>query len=197
VNDYSHTEPLFTFFKTVIHLEVPLLVICYSAQMLVRWLAGKENVMRLPEPHVGFIRIEALVDDDNRCRFSLLEEVVNGSLISSSAQSDGFILPDDQTEFTVQVGSTMQKTVFIHEASATKWKYQAFQLLNLPVCGVQFHPNWPAEGAEIVFHIVQSHNPNVVVKRDGIVDENARQCIAHKFITACHHHRSRTILLKN
>jgi hypothetical protein len=61
--------------------------------------------------------------------------VVDGSLISSSAQSDGFILPDELKEFPVQVGSTVQQTRFIYGASATKWKYQAFQLLNLPAWG--------------------------------------------------------------
>jgi GMP synthase (glutamine-hydrolysing) len=188
VNDYPHTESLFTFFKTVIYLEVPLLAICYSAQMLVRWFAGKGNVMHLPEPHVGFVRIEVLRNDDGDHRFSLLNDVVDGSLISSSAQSDGFILPDELTEFPVQVRLASQKTRLIHGASATKWKYQAFQLLNLPVWGVQFHPNWPSNGAETVFRIVQSHKPNVIVEREGTVDENVRHRIAHEFLSACHHH---------
>jgi hypothetical protein len=63
VNDYPHTEQLFAFFKTVIHLEIPVLAICYSAQMLVRWLVGKENVIRLAEPHIGFVRIEFPADE--------------------------------------------------------------------------------------------------------------------------------------
>jgi GMP synthase-like glutamine amidotransferase len=188
VNNYAHTEPLFLFFKTVIHLEVPVLAICYSAQMLVRWLAGKENVMRLPEPHVGFVRVEFLMDRAlGRCS-SVLSDVVDGSLISSSAQSDGFILPDELKEFSVQVGSGLQKTRFVHAASATKWKHQAFQLSGLPVWGVQFHPNWPANGAETVFRILKLHNLNVVVEKQGNVDEDERRCVACRFISACRHH---------
>jgi len=188
MNDYPHTKSLFTFFKTVIYLEVPVLAICYSAQMLVRWLAGKENVMRLPEPHVGFVRVEFHAGGSVSHRFSLMNDVMDGSLISSSAQSDGFILPDELKGFPVQVGLTVQETRFVHGASATEWKYQAFQLLNLPVWGIQFHPNWPADGAETVFCILKSHNPNITVKREGIVDEDGRRRVARGFLSACHHH---------
>ena len=94
LDDYPHTESLFAFFEKVIRLEIPLLTICYSAQMLVRWLAGKEYVVRLLEPHVGFVRVEYLKDCGIGHCLSLLNDMKDGSSIFSSAQSDGFILPD-------------------------------------------------------------------------------------------------------
>lgn len=180
MDDYPHTEPLFTFFKTVMRLDVPVLAICYSAQMLVRWLAGKENVLRLPEPHIGFVRIETIAD-----RLSLFNSVIHGSLISTTAQFDAFILPDESMKFSVQVGSAMREIQFIHWASATKWKYQAFQLEGLPVWGIQFHPNWPEAGAENVFRILKSHDPNIVVERQGNVDEDGQCQVARAFLFAC------------
>jgi hypothetical protein len=81
----------------------------------------------------------------------------------------------------VQVGSIVQETRFIYRASA-------FQLLNLPVWGVQFHPNWPVDGAETVFRIIKLHNPSSVVERQGTVDEDERRHIARAFVSACHHH---------
>jgi hypothetical protein len=113
---------------------------------------------------------------------------MDGLLISSTAQSDGFILPNEVMKFSVQVGSAVQETRFIHEASAIKWKYQAFQLAGLPVWGVQFHPNWPKDGAESVFRILKSHNPNVVVESQGAIDEGGRHHVACAFLSACRHH---------
>ena len=188
VDDYPHTEPLFSFFKTVIRLQVPMLTICYSAQMLVRWLGGKENVTHLSAPHVGFIRIEIPSNDANDRCFPLLSDVMNRSLISVSAQSDAFILPDKLKQFPVQVASTIQETRFIHAASTTGWKYQAFELHSLPVWGVQFHPNWSADNAETVFHILKSVNLDVTIKREGTVDEDERCHMAGRFLSACHQH---------
>ncbi|CAF1101858.1 unnamed protein product [Adineta steineri] len=185
MEDYPHTESLFKFFKMVILLEIPLLTICYSAQMLVRWLAGKENVTCLPVPHIGSIRIQSLTHGDTNHCFSLLNNMLDEPLISSIAQSDGFILPDEHKKFSVQVGSLMKETCFIHQASATKWNYQGFQLLGLPVWGIQFHPNWPADGAEAVFRIVKSHNSDIVVERQGIFDEIGRHRVASRFLSAC------------
>ena len=93
------------------------------------------------------------------------------------------------------MGSTLQDTQFIPGASATKWKHQAFQLLGLPVWGVQFHPNWPVEGSEIIFNILKLHNPDAVIERQGSIDENERHCMARGYLYACRQHVALRLLL--
>eukprot|EP00762_Andalucia_godoyi_P007090 ANDGO_01838.mRNA.1 FAD:protein FMN transferase len=187
VNDYDHTEPLFKFFASVIRLEIPTLAICYSAQMLVRWIAGKEHVLRLPAPHVGFVQVSAMADRGFG-RSATLFNSIGASLISTSAQSDGFIVPDENISYELQVGSSKQETRFIHTASAEKWKYQGFQLLGLPVWGVQFHPNWPCYGSETVFNLLQRGNPALVVERQGEFRDADQFSVGKSFLEACRHH---------
>lgn len=114
----------------------PILGICYGHQFLARTLGGKQCVRRAEKPELGWAQIQLqknpLFDqiDNPVCMVAHYDEVCN--------------LPQ---EFNII-------------ASSKHCPVHAFQYAQLPVWGVQFHPEYGAEEGREIFTVFKSLDEN-------------------------------------
>jgi GMP synthase (glutamine-hydrolysing) len=113
----------------LLDLRKPVLGVCYGHQTLARVLGGKETVHRGSRPEFGWSRIEQLAP-------SALLKGVPEVFHSFSAHYDELTkLPPGAR----------------HLARSELCEYQAFQLEDRPVYGIQFHPEKDLAEAEKTF----------------------------------------------
>lgn len=105
----------------------PILGICYGHQFLVRSLAGKEFLRKSPKPEMGWGKLDLL---DNPL-FKGIEQPV----CLMAHYDEAMNLPAD----------------FHILGSSKKCDVHGFQYKNLPVWGVQFHPEYDFESGKEIF----------------------------------------------
>lgn len=134
IDDHPWNEPLAAFIRQWMDTGRPLLGICYGHQFLARTLAGPDHVRRCETPEFGWtdIRPDAcpLLPAPVNAMVSHYDEVVN--------------LPD----------------VFRVMADSDRCAVHAFQYKNLPVFGVQFHPEYGPREADFIFTEVARLDPD-------------------------------------
>lgn len=125
--------------QTAIDLRKPTLGICYGHQFLVSLLAGKEYIRNSQTPEFGWLDIG--IRDRGNPLFSGITSCV--CMVSHFDEVYGLA---DHGDFNVL-------------ASTPRCGEHAFQYKDLPVWGVQFHPEYNIEEAEEIFEIVSRQDP--------------------------------------
>ena len=113
--------------QTLIQKKVPILAICFGHQFLARTLANKGYVRRSSTPEFGWLNLQL---KDNAL-FKGVERIT--SMVSH--YDEAVNLPED----------------FKILASSPGCPVHAFQFKNLPVWGVQFHPEYNLQEAGEIF----------------------------------------------
>jgi GMP synthase-like glutamine amidotransferase len=121
---------------SIIHRKKPLLAICYGHQFLVRALLGKQFVRRTGTPEFGWVDI-TLTENP-------LFKGISASVFMVSHYDEVFNLTDD----------------FKIIASTPRCAVHAFQYKDLPVWGLQFHPEYNEEEADEIFDLIKKRDPS-------------------------------------
>jgi GMP synthase (glutamine-hydrolysing) len=116
----------------------PLLGICYGHQFLAKVLAGPNHVRKAAKEEFGFLRL--------RLGPTPLFEGLPETLAMVSHFDEAHDLPK---EFKVL-------------ASSERCAVHAFQYRDLPVWGVQFHPEYGAEAGDRIWREVFSCTPDMI-----------------------------------
>jgi GMP synthase-like glutamine amidotransferase len=120
----------------IIHRKKPLLAICYGHQFLVRALLGKQYTRRTGTPEFGWMDI-ALTGNP-------LFDGITASVFMVSHYDEVFDLTED----------------FKIIAAAPGCAVHAFQYKDLPVWGLQFHPEYNVEEADEIFDLIKKRDPS-------------------------------------
>ena len=115
----------------------PLLGICYGHQFLARALVGRQSVRKSETPEFGWLEIPLL---ENPLFAGLTDPV-----FMVSHYDEVCCLNDD----------------FKVLASSPRCGIHAFQYKDLPVWGVQFHPEYNMEEAVEIFDLVKKDDPKL------------------------------------
>ena len=119
----------------IIDMKKPLLAICYGHQFLARAFLGKQSVKRTKTPEFGWVDI-ALTENP-------LFNGITTSVFMVSHYDEVFHLTDD----------------FKIIASSLRCAVHAFQYKDLPVWGLQFHPEYNEEEADEIFDLIKKRDP--------------------------------------
>jgi GMP synthase-like glutamine amidotransferase len=119
----------------IIDMKKPLLAICYGHQFLVRALLGKQYVRRTAAPEFGWVDI-TLAENP-------LFDSITTSVFMVSHYDEVYNLTDD----------------FKVIASSPRCAVHAFQYKDLPVWGLQFHPEYNIEEADEIFDLIKKRDP--------------------------------------
>jgi len=127
-------EKIISVIKQFLQAAKPVLGICHGHQMIARAIAGDHVCRRASEPEFGWKRMEIT---DNALFIGIAEPV-----FLESRYDEVYALPP---KFSII-------------ASNAKAEVQAFQYNNLPVWGVQFHPEMLLEDGNRMLekHLVQN-----------------------------------------
>ncbi len=136
LDDYLWTEPLEELVRKWVNGEKPVLGICYGHQFLARVLAGVSSVRRAEIPEFGWANI--------RLKPCALFWEMKQLTAMVSHYDEVFNLPEE--EFTILAGTSQ---CAVH----------AFQYRNLPVWGIQFHPEYGLKEADFIFRQVRKSDP--------------------------------------
>jgi len=137
----------------------PVLGICYGHQFLAKVLAGPDHVRRAPRPEFGFLELDLPPHP--------LFRGLTRPLMMVSHEDEVFDLPG---EFTVLASSP---TCGVH----------AFQYRDLPVWGLQFHPEYSAVDGDKIWKEVFCCTPGRVPgppAEPARMDQN--RMIFHNFV---------------
>jgi GMP synthase (glutamine-hydrolysing) len=130
--------------KEIIHEALdrkkPLLGICYGHQFIVRTLSGKERVRKALTPEFGWGEIRLTGDGERNPLF----EGVARPVCMLSHYDEAYNLDDDYRVL----------------AYTPQCSVHAFQYKNLPVWGVQFHPEYDIHEADEIFEFVAKDDPS-------------------------------------
>jgi GMP synthase-like glutamine amidotransferase len=118
-------EHLHDFIRRTVQLRKPLLGVCYGQQALARALGGISTVRKAARPEMGWTKIE-LIDDS-----PLTEGLARSFYSFSSHNEEVATLPQGMRPL----------------ARSADCAIQACQLKDLPVFGIQFHPEKSLEEA--------------------------------------------------
>jgi GMP synthase (glutamine-hydrolysing) len=121
---------------SIIDRKKPLLAICYGHQFLVRALLGKQFVRRTGTPEFGWLDIKLTENP--------LFNGISTSVFMVSHYDEVFDLPDD----------------FKIIASTPRCAVHAFQYKDLPVWGLQFHPEYNVGEANEIFDLIKKRDPS-------------------------------------
>jgi GMP synthase (glutamine-hydrolysing) len=119
----------------IIDMKKPLLAICYGHQFLARALLGKKSVRRTGTPEFGWVDI-TLTENT-------LFNGITTSVFMVSHYDEVFQLTDD----------------FKIIAFSPRCAVHAFQYKDLPVWGLQFHPEYNEEEADEIFGLIKKRDP--------------------------------------
>ena len=127
LNDYGWEEPMKTVVMNFIEAKKPVLGICYGHQFLVRILAGKNHLRVAPLPEIGWGNI--------KLQSNPLFEGIKEPVCLLSHFDEAVELPAD----------------FHILGASEKCGVHAFQYKELPVWGVQFHPEYDTVSGKEIF----------------------------------------------
>jgi GMP synthase (glutamine-hydrolysing) len=136
--DQPWDRPLADLVRGFMAAGKPVLGICYGHQFLAKVLAGPEHVRRRPEPELGFIRLPL---EANPLFAGMAEPTVMVSHFDEACR-----LPP---EFRVLAASAQCAVL-------------AFQYRDLPVWGVQFHPEYSQREGEAIWKEVFRCTPRLI-----------------------------------
>lgn len=122
--------------QNIIDMKKPLLAICYGHQFLVRALLGKQSVRRTKTPEFGWVDITLTGNP--------LFEGITTLVFMVSHYDEVYNLTDD----------------FKIIASSPRCGVHAFQYKDLPVWGLQFHPEYNVEEADEIFDLIKKRDPS-------------------------------------
>ena len=136
--DQPWDQPLAKVVHHFVNAEKPVLGICYGHQFLAKVLAGPGHVRKAAKEEFGFLRL--------RLAPTPLFEGLTETLAMVSHFDEAFDLP---REFKVL-------------ASSENCAVHAFQYRDLPVWGVQFHPEYSAEDGDRIWKSVFCCTPDMI-----------------------------------
>lgn len=116
-----------TMIRSLAAQNLPILGICFGHQFLARTLAGKGSVRRSPSPEFGWLELEL--------QPNLLFKNINRITTMVSHYDEVIDLPAD----------------FQVLASSPRCPIHAFQYQDLPIWGLQFHPEYNLQEAGEIF----------------------------------------------
>jgi len=135
VDDNPWEKLLKEIIHNIIDMKKPLLTICYGHQFLVRALLGKQSARKTAIPEFGWVDI-TLTENP-------LFDGITTSVFMVSHYDEVHNLTDD----------------FKVLASSPRCAVHAFQYKDLPVWGLQFHPEYNWEEADEIFHLIKKRDP--------------------------------------
>jgi len=119
----------------IIDMKKPLLAICYGHQFLVRALLGKQSARATATPEFGWVNISLTGNP--------LFAGITASVFMVSHYDEVYNLTED----------------FKIIASSPRCAVHAFQYKDLPVWGLQFHPEYNGEEADEIFDLIKKRDP--------------------------------------
>lgn len=137
VDDFSWEQPLAKALRAFIQANKPVLGVCYSHQFIAKELLGKKHVRHSPTPEFGYREI--------RFKANPLFAGLRRPLVSVV------------THFDEVTGLGNEFSVL---ASTPDCAVQAFQMKDLPVWGVQFHPEYGPGSIEEIFAVEKDSYPD-------------------------------------
>lgn len=144
----EYDEEIFETIYSFVQARKPILGICHGHQMLARYLAGDEYCRRAIQPEFGFKSMK-ITDDE-------LFAGIQNPIFLESRYDEVFDLPP---EF---------KIVAANETVAV----QGFRYKNLPVWGIQFHPEFLFEDGEDMLQKHLTENPqDKIYYRNDLIDK--------------------------
>jgi len=144
----EYDEEIFETIYSFVQARKPILGICHGHQMLARYLAGDEYCRRAIQPEFGFKSMK-ITDDE-------LFAGIQNPIFLESRYDEVFDLPP---EF---------KIVAANETEAV----QGFRYKNLPVWGIQFHPEFLFEDGEDMLQKHLTENPqDKIYYRNDLIDK--------------------------
>lgn len=132
-DDNPWDKPLIEIIQQINRLKKPLLGICYGHQFLARALAGKGYTRQSPTPEFGWTEIKL---SESCPLFEGISNPGSGFISMVSHYDEAFNLPAD----------------FHILATSSRCSIHAFQYRDLPVYGLQFHPEYHIEEADEIFN---------------------------------------------
>lgn len=165
VDDYPWEKPLANALREFIEAKKPVLGICYSHQFIAKELLGRNHVRHSPTPEFGYRKIDFEANP--------LFAGVRAPLVSVVTHFDEVL----------DLGSD-----FIVPASTPDCAVQAFQIKDLPVWGVQFHPEYGPGSIEEIFAAEEASYPDFQKRyfddRKGDSDLEQNQKIFFNFLSS-------------
>ena len=144
----EYDEEIFETIYSFVQARKPILGICHGHQMLARYLAGDEYCRRAIQPEFGFKSMK-ITDDE-------LFAGIQNPIFLESRYDEVFDLPP---EF---------KIIAANETVAV----QGFRYKNLPVWGIQFHPEFLYEDGEDMLQKHLTENPqDKIYYRNDLIDK--------------------------
>ena len=135
LDNYPGNSELEKLIQNFIELNKPVLGICYGHQFIVRTILGKNHLRRSQTPEFGWAAI-------NLSNNQLLKNTTR--IISTVSHYDEvFNLTEDFKIF----------------ASSLNCAVHGFQYKNLPVWGIQFHPEYNQDEANEIFNRIKISDP--------------------------------------
>ena len=131
-------QPLAGLVRQFVAAGKPILGICYGHQFLAKVLAGPDHVRRAAACEFGWLELELAANP--------LFQGIREPLVMASHYDEAFDLPG---EFKVL-------------AASPACSVHAFQYRELPVWGVQFHPEYGAEEGERIWNTVFCCTPGMI-----------------------------------
>lgn len=135
LDDLGWEDEMEKVIETFINNSQPILGICYGHQFLVRCLAGKAYLRKAPHPEMGWGNLSL--------KENLLFEGLNNPVCLLSHYDEAINLPKD----------------FHVLGSSDKCDIHAFQYKELPIWGVQFHPEYDLEAGQEIFDDLKKKDP--------------------------------------
>ncbi|UCH97778.1 MAG: gamma-glutamyl-gamma-aminobutyrate hydrolase family protein [Candidatus Aminicenantes bacterium] len=137
VEDNPWEEKLKEIIDNIIDMKKPLLGICYGHQFIVRALLGRRSVRKTETPEFGWMNIT----------------------LSKNPLFEGIVAPNPPVFMVSHYDEVCRLTDdFQILASTPRCGVHAFQYKDLPVWGVQFHPEYNVEEANEIFDIIKKRD---------------------------------------
>lgn len=137
LDDYPWNKHLENMVHSFVEDKKAVLGICYGHQFLARALAGKEHVRRAANPEMGWTRVDL-------CENALFSKI-SRPVCMVAHYDEVFDLPESF------------KTI----ASTPRCGVHGFQYKDLPVWGVQFHPEYDKADADEIFDVFSIKDPDL------------------------------------
>ena len=144
MEDYGWETPMADVLTHCQEQRKPVLGICYGHQLLVRLLAGKEYLRVAPKPEFGWANVQLKANP--------LFEGLKDPVFVLSHYDEALALPSD---FTLL-------------AESERCPVHAFQYGQLPIWGVQFHPEYDLASSQEIFEVLQTKDP---LFKERFIDE--------------------------
>ncbi len=138
-DDNPWDEFLTRLINTALTLNKPLLGICYGHQFICRTILGKKHTRKSPTPEFGWERIHF--------------NFKNNPIFAGIDNLESMVSHYDEVFYIPHTGN--MKVL----ASTPRCAVHAVQYDNLPVWGVQFHPEYNKEEADEIFDLLRIHDP--------------------------------------